>query len=234
MEQIKLEGFVVYDTSIYDTLYILPFYSYTCPCRIKLYFVRFFSCDTQMVFLPKFFKKFKQLSKEDLITQRALLNKIPRADLRNEFKNKCVSHPIETNLYYPNFGSYNYNFPDTLEQNMNMLTKSLSESDNFEIGPWIGNFAYKYWAVCNYNWTPQNCNATIDEKKIYITKAIETRILTKINLDEQKLSAEINKCFISTNMISPLINIIIEYNCPPLHTIGKLIAKFKTDIEKYS
>ncbi|AYV80889.1 MAG: hypothetical protein Harvfovirus9_19 [Harvfovirus sp.] len=233
MFEIKLEGFVINSHP-----YVIPIYSYTCPCRIKVYLSDFSRYVNALIFRPKFYKKYAQLAIENMKDHAEFEERIPHVDLRDELKNMCESHLIDTSpahslLYQPAYKYYKYIAYCTSE-NMSLLYKLLLESDNLEIGYWIGSFAINYWATCHYNWySVKNFNASSEEKKRYIADAGETNLLIKIKLDEQILFDEINKGLASTNIISPLVNIIVEYNCPPLHLMGKLIEKFKSDIEKY-
>jgi len=191
-----------------------------------------------IMFRPKFFKKYTTLAKNN-IPSTVLVEEIPHVDFTDELKNMCISHPIETCpnkslLYRPaNVYCTDIYYAPTRE-NMNLLYELLLRTDNFEIGYWLGKFSISYWASCQYNWYSKlTFDLTTEEKKRYISDAPETHLLAKIKHDEQILLTEINECFESTNIISPLINIIIEYNCSPLHLMGKLIAKLKSDIEKY-
>ncbi|AYV84896.1 MAG: hypothetical protein Hyperionvirus51_3 [Hyperionvirus sp.] len=236
MLQIKLEGFIIYD--ICDR-YVLPIYSYICPCNVKIYLSDFLGSKTPLIFRPKFFKKYAALAEKNNISRVEFMEKIPHEDLTDELKNMNKLHPTEpclkkSPLYRP-AAVYCLEIYDCPQQNMNILYPSLLESDNFEIGPWIGKFALNYWATCKYSWySNRNFNATVEDIKSYTAEASETHLLAKIKADEQILFTEINKGFASTNIILPLINIIIEYNCPPLHLMGKIIEKFKSDFERYT
>ncbi|AYV81444.1 MAG: hypothetical protein Harvfovirus34_9 [Harvfovirus sp.] len=231
MTQIKLEGFEIFS---HLQTYILPINSYVCACGIKVYLIENF-CHELRIFKLKFFKKYRELVRAgvnpfdkyipvEIITQNSM----------------CELHPIEiscnsTYKYPPGAifltpSPYNINFPTVIDK----LYLSLLESNDFEMGGWVGRFAVNYWATCQYNFY-KSCtvNSTIEQKKIYISEAAETKLLEKIQIDVDKLTGAIYNAIGPQNVIGPLVNLICEYNCSAIQMMGKIITQFKNDIEKY-
>ncbi|AYV80474.1 MAG: hypothetical protein Harvfovirus2_4 [Harvfovirus sp.] len=226
MTQIRLEGFELFTSR--SQKYFLPRYSYTCSCGIKVYLVEYLTNNlSKVIFEPKFLKKYRKLVNDGnsfdpytkIITQNSM----------------CELHPIEIGSEW----DYNYrpgrfynNFFSSSE--MEKFYLSLLESNYFLHGPWLGRFAYDYWAKCQYDYFGDfNTNSTVEQKKINISRAVETKLLNMLQIDIDRLVNEIYKGFEFSNMISPLIGVICEYNCPAFQMMGKIIAQFKADIEKY-
>ncbi|AYV80709.1 MAG: hypothetical protein Harvfovirus5_13 [Harvfovirus sp.] len=229
MQQIKLEGF-----RIFSDHHVLPIYSYTCPCGIKVYLEDFISDTNRTIFKTKYFKNFRELVKgKTLHKESEYMKKIPHVEIK--INKICTNHPIKftpsdykpANLYVHKI-YYNPQYRNIMDE----LYQSLLESDDFKIGSWLGRFALNYWVTGQHSWFDHsNFSATLEQKKIFISEAAETKLLDKINQDLQKYLNEINKAL--PNIITPLRKVICEYNYSALHFMGVLIAQFKSDIEKY-
>ncbi|AYV80759.1 MAG: hypothetical protein Harvfovirus6_9 [Harvfovirus sp.] len=234
MSEIKLAGFLIkeYNHLDPDSIYILPIYSFTCPCG-SLHYIKWQEpLSTYRIFHPKYLKKFKQL-KEAKKQINDYLKLIPHLIINESIK--CEHTSSDTAFYFGNFSRYRQFAFSSSYQNTGTFLSDLKKASYLEFGTYLSTFIADYWAAANYGWYTLHkprFNLTNPEKQFFLRRTFETNFLTMFHGNTCRLEREI-KSHLNCKIPLDLIKIIYSFSYSPTDILGKIISIVQLDILKY-
>ncbi|AYV82577.1 MAG: hypothetical protein Hyperionvirus1_156 [Hyperionvirus sp.] len=236
MTDITLGGFKIFPSATPKEMYILPVYTFKCPCDFQHYIV-WSGFHHPNLFLPKYLIKFQKLINENTPYDQCLI-------LIPHFEIKRQTTPCEHIHIYINSGSkdFYYNLrpyqrsrlKQIDEPTKNLIQAHFNQMDYLPIGTRLASFISDYWASSVYDWYSfsQRRFLTSTEIKDSVTNLPETNFLSILNENIDRFESEI-KSVLHEPMPFDLIKIIYSYGYSPADIFGKLILILNSDILKY-
>ncbi|AYV80697.1 MAG: hypothetical protein Harvfovirus5_1, partial [Harvfovirus sp.] len=191
MTKIKLRGFQMYDGYFgphsRTQVYILPVYSFKCPCDFDHYIMRqeLDNNYEEKIFRPKYLKNFMELKKKKI---KELIELIPHETIKIS-PVLCEHSPFKVNsmIFFKKISCGDR--PDLDSDLLKSFITCLKNTPYFEIDHMINRFIIDYWAYCSYSWYIKNRppeNITFQEITYNIDHAFETNLLITFEYDRSK------------------------------------------------
>jgi len=223
-----------------NQIFIVPLYSYTCPCDFlhyivwdrKEYWTPTYHINGNKMFHHKYLNKFKNL-REQKTKYDDFFKLIPHFPMVEQAHCEHISvceadEPYSGSTLFSQFTLYKR--CQSLDQD---VLSNLKKLEYFKFGIDIGIFINDYWLTANYGWYsgyPPKWGLTFYQKKTYLQSTSETGMLTILEGNIYRLESEIKS---SLPIPFDLTKIIYSYSYSAADIFCKIISIVHNDILKF-
>ncbi|AYV83799.1 MAG: hypothetical protein Hyperionvirus11_72 [Hyperionvirus sp.] len=236
MANLTLGGFKLFDYGGSGNTYILPVYTFKCPCDFRHY-IFWWDCasteDYPNIFRPKYLEKYQKLLKRaEKISYTQCRASIPHFTIKKQI---LPCEHIHINTHMKNISFYRRGiWGEAMDERINLIVADLKQMAYLPIGTSLAHFISNYWIHIIYNWyrSPQPNILTFTGMKENVTNAPETFFLAFFRENIDKSEKEI-KSTLHEIMPLDLIKIIYLYAHSAADTYAKIILMLQDDFLKY-
>jgi len=236
MSDISLAGFTIYPGILTDESYVLPVYSFKCPCDILYYLPR----DTmaylgnnylEKIFMPKDLKKYRNKRHKTCHQLSELIHHIGINISAVSCECQFLRTEICSSVDLSNFEK-KISFKSDPKLELETIINNLKNYDYLEMNAQLDRFIINYWAFSVDAWSQPSGNCNFQEIKKRIETAPEAKLSMLLNENTVLFEKEI-KSILDAVIIPPLIRIINNYAYSAADVLGKILSIVQQDMLKY-